>query len=461
MKRIFSNKDLWLLIWPLLVEQLLQITLGIADIFMVSSVGKAAVSGVSLVDQINILLTQIFAALGTGGAVVCAQYIGAGNEKMAEESAKHIIIIVFSIALFFLFTGLIFYRQILEMIFGGVEADVMKSSERYFFITLFALPGIALYSAAASLFRVQGNSRISMITALLVNVLNIGGNFILIYKMHCGVEGVAIPTFISRTSAAIVLLYFLYKGKSFKGKKSISIKGISKIDFQWHLTGKILKIGIPNGIENSTFQIGKIIVMSLVATYGTNAVAANAAANTLCSLEVFPAASVGLGMLTVVGQCMGAGEIEQAGYYTKKLMAIAFASMMILNIPFLFMAHKAMELFNMEHEVTEIGYIITFCHGFFALFIWPLSFTLPNALRAAGDATFTMIVSMISMWTVRVGLAYLFKYTGTFGLMEKMHWSLSYGVISVWLAMFIDWAVRSTFFIARFARGKWKLNRLI
>ena len=278
---IFSNRSLWLLIWPLLVEQLLQITLGMADVAMVSSIGEAAVGGVSLVDQINILLTQVFAALATGGAVVCSQYIGAKRKDMANESARQLLYTVTLFSLALLFIGLVFYRQILSLVFGKIEADVMQNSRLYFLITLFALPGIALYSAAAALFRAQGNSRVSMAIALLVNVLNIGGNAIMIYGLKCGVEGVAVPTLLSRTAAAFVLLAKLYRAKPSQENASsavLSIRGISRLHIEWSIVAKILKIGIPNGIENSAFQIGKILVLSLIATFGTGAISANASA---------------------------------------------------------------------------------------------------------------------------------------------------------------------------------------
>lgn len=459
---LFSNKQLWLLIWPLLVEQLLQITLGIADVFMISSRGEVSVSGVNLVDQINVLLTQLFAALGTGGAVVCSQYIGGKRRDMAEKTSCQLIYTTLIFSVFLLLIGVFFYKPILSFTFGDVEDSVMEASRKYFYITLFALPGIALYNACASLFRAQGNSRISMEIAFLVNVINIGGNAILIYGMGWGVEGVAYPTMISRTIAAVILFILLYSGKkNTDGSDVISIKGIHKIHFDWTIISRILKIGVPNGIEGSAFQIGKILVLSLTASYGTAAIAANSAANTLASLGVFPAASVGLGMLTVVGQCMGAGKPEQASYYTKKMMAIAYVGMWILDIPFLIFCRNVVGLYKLPELTTDIAFWMAFIHTAFGLFIWPVSFTLPNSLRAANDASFTMIVSMVSMWTVRIGLAYVFKYTDNFGVVEALNLHPAYGSIGVWIAMMIDWVVRSSFFCVRFARGKWKNRQLI
>ncbi len=456
---LFSNRDLWTLIWPLLIEQTLQITLGIADIIMVSSLGESAVGGVSLVDQINILLVNIFAALATGGAVVCSQYIGRTNMKMAEKTARQLLYAVTALAFIVMAICLPIRKPLLRLIFGSIEADVMAASQKYFFITLLALPGIALYNAAASLFRAQGNSRISMIVAALVNVLNIGGNAWLIYGMHCGVEGVAIPTLISRLIAAIILLVLLYRQK--QGEKVVSIRGIFHFEWDWHLVGRILKIGVPNGLENSMFQFGKILVLSLVSTFGTNAIAANAAANTIAGFEVIPGAAVGMAMLTVVGQCMGAGRSDQASYYTKKMLLIAIASMWVLNIPLLLSARWLLGFYHMSPQTTDMAWWMMFFHGFFGMLIWSFSFSLPNSLRAAGDATFTMIVSIVSMWVFRVGMSYIFARTQILGLVRFMNWDECYGAVGTWLSMNIDWAVRSAFFIGRFAGGKWKKARVI
>ena len=458
---IFSNRALWTLVWPLLIEQLLQITLGMADIIMVSSLGEASVSGVSLVDQLNILLTQIFAALATGGAVVCSQYIGSESNDMAEKTAKQLIYSISALALFILVSGVAFHRPILRLIFGQVEDSVMAASQKYFLITLLALPGIALYNAAAALFRAEGNSRISMLIALLVNILNIGGNAIMIYGLGCGVEGVAIPTLVSRTAAAIVLFVALYREKTGERNATISIKGISKVHFDWHLIGKILKIGVPNGLESSTFQIGKILVLSLITSYGTTAIAANAAANTLASFEVLPGAAIGLAMLTVVGQCTGAGRTDQASYYTKKLTGLAYAGFWVLNIPLLLSTWKILSLYGMSEETSKLAWLMTVWHGACGMLIWPLSFTLPNALRAAGDAAITMVISMISMWTVRVGLSYVLTFNHFFGLVERFGLPASFGAFSVWFAMIIDWIVRSVCFVGRFASGAWKTKKVI
>ncbi|MCR4712997.1 MAG: MATE family efflux transporter [Treponemataceae bacterium] len=446
MNHLFTKKDIWSLVWPLMIEQLLAITLGIADIIMVATLGESAVSGVSLVDSIFIFINQLFAALATGGSVVCSQYIGKGSPELASKTAKQLLITVFVSAAVVAAIGFFSMNGLLGALFGNIEPDVMQNASTYFFWMLVGLPSVAVYNACAALFRAQRNSRISMFTGFVINVLNIGGNAIMLYGLHSGVEGVAIPTFIARTTAAVILLVLLYEPRR---NQIFSIKGIIRTKPDVYLIKKILQIGVPNGLENSMFQLGKILVITLVATFGTGAIAANAASNTISAFEVLPASSIGLAMLTVIGQCMGAKRPDEAVYYTKRMMAAAYISMAALNVPLLLSARWLIGLYGMSPETTELGWQMLMCHGLTGIVFWPASFTLPNALRAANDARYTMIVSLISMWTVRVGLSYV--YANTFGL----------GAFGVWVAMSTDWVFRGLFFVIRFKSGKWKNRQLV
>lgn len=441
-------------------------SLGLVDIFMVSSLGEAAVSGVSLVDQINVLLTALFGALATGGAVVCSQYIGRKDCRNSQETAKQLLLVVTIVSLLIMVLGLFIYKPVLRLLFGNIEQDVMYASQRYFLISLYAIPGIALYNAAAALFRANGNSRISMYIAILVNVLNIGGNAIMIYGMHCYVEGVAWPTCISRTVAAIVLILLLYYEKGGRGadeetSRYISIKGLSKTRPSRELISKILKIGIPNMLENSSFQFGKVIVLNVVTLFGTGAIAANAAGNSLAGVEVIPGSALGICMLTVVGQCLGAGQKDQAVYYTKKLMLWAYVGFAALNIPFLLSSRWIISFLGLSEDTINAAWAIVMIHGVLGIIFWCASFCLPNALRAAGDAKYTMIVSMASMWIIRVGLSFVFQKTRLCGVMDRFNLPESYGAMCVWFAMISDWLVRITFFLARIASGKWLNKKVI
>ena len=454
---LFSNKALWVLIWPLLVETILQNTVGIADVFMVASLGEAAVSGVSLVDSINILFIMIFSALATGGAVVCSQYIGNKNMKKAEETARQLIYTVVLSAFILMTVLMVFHKPLLRITFGSIEDDVMYNARIYFVITLLCFIPLALYDACAALYRAQGNSRISMNVSFLVNGINIAGNALLIYGFKRGVEGVAIPTLVSRIAGAVILMVKLHNQKG----GELCIKGLGHIHLDWSLISKILKIGIPTGLENSVFQFGKVVVLSLISSYGTIAIAANAAANTMASLGIIPGQAIGIAMLTVIGQCIGAGRTDQAVYYTKKLMGITYAAMWMINVPFVIFLRDILGFYHLSPETTDLAYFMSIVHVASAMFIWPFSFTLPNSLRAANDAAFTMIVSMISMWTVRVGMSYVFKYTGCLGLLSYLGAASYYGAVGVWVAMIMDWCVRIVCFVVRFAGGKWKTRKLI
>ena len=450
---LFSNRDLFVLIWPLVVEQLLALMLGMVDIIMVGSLGEASVSGVSLVDNIQILLNSLFAALATGGAVVCSQYIGKRRLDLSSKTARQLLYTALALSLLAAAIGLLGRRAILPLVFGKIEADVMSEAQTYFAVMMFALPSMAVYNACAALFRAQGNSKVSMYISALVNALNICGNYVGIFVLRLGVFGAAVSTLMSRTAAAIILYVRLYRAKSGAAAEgasgtvvagAVSLRGILKIEIDAKIIKHILGIGIPNGIENSMFQIGKIVVLSLIATFGTSAIAANAAANTIAGFEVLPGMAIGLAMLTVVGRCAGAGRLEEAKAFTWKLMRATYASMSVLNVAILLFARPIVSLYGLMPETEGLAWNMLLCHGIFAIFIWPLSFTLPNSLRALNDAKFTMIVSMLSMWIIRVGLSYV------------LSWTTDIGALCSWIAMVADWVVRSIAFTVRFRREKWK-----
>ncbi len=351
--------------------------------------------------------------------------------------------------------GLLSYGPLLGGLFGAVTEEVMCNSRRYFLVTLFGLPGVAVYNAAAALFRAHGNSAVSMRVSVLANAVNVGGNALLLFGLGCGVEGVAIPTVVSRTLGAAVLLWRLRR-ESIVAGSMVDIRDLRRVRMDWPIVRKILAVGVPSGVENSMFQVGKIIVLSLIASYGTVAVAANAVTNTIASFEVLPGASVGLAMLTVVGRCVGAGRPDEASRYVRILMLSAYAGMWVVNVPLLLMANEIIGVYGLSGEVSELAWLMVLTHGLFGILIWPLSFTLPNALRASGQASFTMVTSLLSMWIVRVGLSYVFAGNGIFGLVEYMGWPESYGAEGTWLAMMGDWVVRSLLFVWCYKSGRWR-----
>ena len=451
---LFSNGDLFSLIWPLIVERLLTITVGMFDIMMVSSLGEAAVSGVSLVDNIQLLIENLFAALSAGGVVVCSQYMGKGRPDLSSKAARQLIYTVVLLAAGLGALGLAGRGALLPLVFGKIEADVMSEAQTYFVVMMFALLPMGIYNVCAALFRAQGNSRISMYTAALINVLNVCGNYIGIFVLGLGVFGAAVATLFSRMAAATILYAMLYRGKpgasgGAAAASAVSIRGILKVQLDPRLIKSILGIGIPNGIENSMFQLGKIVVLSLIATFGTGAIAANAAANTMIAFNVLPGMSIGLAMLTVIGRCAGAGRLEEAKAFAWKLVRVTYACMLVVDTTLLIFGRRILSVYNLQSENAELAWRMLFCHGFSGIFIWPLAFTLPNALRALNDAKFTMIASMLSMWIVRVGFSYI------------LAWTTRLGPLSVWIAMVADWVARAVVFTVRFRREKWKAKAML
>lgn len=440
----FSNHALVRLLVPLVIEQLLAVTIGMADTVMVTSVGEAAVSGISLVDSINILFIQVFSALASGGAIVTAQYLGRQERKNACIAAKQLLYATTALAAIIMAVALIFHRALLRLIFGNIDPAVMENAIVYFQLSAVSYPFLAVYNAGAALFRSMGNSKVSTLVSFLMNVVNIGGNAVLIYGFHWGVAGAATASLVSRAMAAVIMLVLICHKNN-----PIHIEKVWKPELHFDMIRRILKIGVPNGVENGMFQIGKLIVQGLVATFGTSAIAANAIANTIASFINTPGTAIQLGLTTVVGQCVGGRDYGQAVYYTRKLLWLTYGLMGVLNIAVFLVAGPLVGLFHLSAAAAADARAVLYTFTVASILIWPLSFSLPNALRAAGDARFTMIVSMVSMWVFRIGFSYLLGGAAKMGLM------------GVWVAMYIDWLVRSIVFTIRFARGKWKELRVI
>ena len=451
---LFDRQSLKKLIIPLIVEQFLSISMGLIDTLMVSSCGEAAVSGVSLVDSISVLLIQILSALATGGAVVCSQYIGKKMPKRARLSAGQLMFIMIVTSGAVMLLVLCSYRQLLRLIFGQIDADVMAAAETYFIISAISYPFLGLYNAGAALFRSVGNSRVSMYTSLVMNLINITGNAILIFGFGQGVFGAAVATLIGRVVAAIVILSLL--GRKKKDTDTEDEDEVNPLRLTWSdlrpqrdVIARILKIGVPSGVENGMFQVGKLLVSSLTATFGTAAIAANAVASNVAGFANIPGNAMGLAMVTVIGRCIGAGEKEQAKRYSKKLLWLAYLGIWFANVVMVVFVHPIVSLFSLSAEATAIAKQLLITFAICASCIWPLSFTLPNTLRAAGDAKYTMGVSVFSMWVFRVFSSYFFA--GTMGL----------GVLGVWIGMYVDWLFRTILFVIRYLRGKWLNKRVV
>ncbi len=437
--RLFSRNDLVRLIIPLIVDQFLQVAVGLSDSIMVARVGEAAVSGVSLVDTVMLLIINIFTALATGGAVIAGQYLGRKDPKTGCEATAQLFNFTFLFSIFIMILGYLGQNVILYHVFGKIEPEVMKDSRTYLLIVLSSIPMIAMYNAGAAIFRAMGNSNVTMKTSLLMNSINVFGNALLIFGFHCGVEGVAIPTVVSRGVACVVILILLNNQEH-----ELHILHPYPFKIKWNVLKKILYIGIPNGLENSMFQLGKIAVLSLVSGLGTASLAANAVGNNIANFAILPGMSFGFALLTVCAQCVGAGDFEQVKYYTKHMMRVEYLCLIASNLIVILALPFILSVYNLSDEAARYANDIILYHAACVVTIWPLSFTLPNTLRAAADVKITMVLSIISMWVFRFGFSYL--------LTMVFHM----GIFGVWVAMTIDWLVRGIFFVCRYKSGRWQ-----
>lgn len=443
-QHMFTNRMIRSLLIPVVLEQLLNSIMGTADTMMVSNVGSAAISAVSLVDSINILVIQAFSALAAGGAIVCAQYIGQQNQERANESARQVLFIITLISIVVSAICLGFKKPLLWLIFGSVEADVMRASEIYFFYTALSFPFIALYDAAASIFRAQDNTKGPMTISMISNIMNIVGNAIMIWGFHMGVAGAAIATLISRIFCALVVLIQLRRDR-----QPIVVRDYLKIRPDWPMIGRILGIGIPSGVENSMFQLGKLAIQSTVSTLGTVAIAAQAMTNILENLNGIAGIGVGVGMMTIVGQCMGANRKDEAVYYIKKLSVIAEVTIIVSCLLVFILTRPVTMLGGMEKTSADMCWHMVMWITIVKPIVWVSAFVPAYGLRAAGDVKFSMISSCAVMWLCRFCLSVLLIR------------GLGFGPMGVWIGMFADWTVRAVLFTWRFHSRKWLEHKVI
>ena len=441
---LFPRRALWMLLIPLIIEQMLNSLMGMVDTLMVSRVGAEAISAVSLVDSINNLVLQVFAAMAAGAAIICSQYLGRKDEKGCNDAAKQIVLTVVVISSVIMIIGVGFRKPLLHLIFGSVEEAVMTNAQMYFLITALSYPFIALFQAGAAFYRACGNSKFTMKTALIANVANIVGNTLFIFVLQMGAAGAAVSTLISRALCAFVVFYALRKPGY-----AIQLKNYFSIRPDLNLIVKILAIGVPSGIENGMFQFGKLAIQSTVSSLGTAAIAAQAMTIIFENVNGMAAVGIGIGLMTVVGQSIGAGRQEEAKYYIVKLAGYAEVAMIISCILVYIAARPVTVLAGMSEESTALCMQMILAITIVKPLLWVPSFTPPNGLRAAGDVRFSMITATLTMWLCRVARSiFVMRVVKT-------------GPIGVWYGMFADWGVRGVIFTIRFVRGKWLRFKVI
>ena len=440
----FSARDLRALIIPLIADSFLSILIGMADTVMVSTCGEAAVSGVSLVDTISNLLITLFSAFATGGAVVVSQYLGHGETDKAKDGAKNLIYISVIISVLMTIIILPIRFHIIDLLFGSIEQDVKIYTDQYFVPILISYPFLAVYSGLTAISRSERKSFRTMMVSILMNVINIGGNAILIYIVGLGPRGAGIASLASRIAGCVVMATLMMNKK-----EELNIRGLLKGPFSPYLIKRILRIGIPSGVEGAAFHIGKIMVQSLVASLGTSAIAINAVAGNYNSYANIPGNGINLAMITIVGQCRGQGNIKDVRYYTKLLTGLVFISTIILCIPFYIITPQVVSFYGLENSSIDIAIPICRLCLVMCVVLWPFAFSLPNMLKAVGDVKFILFASFTSMWVFRVGGAYLM--VKLFGM----------GVEAIWYAMYLDWLARGALYLFRVLGGKWEKMRVI
>lgn len=435
---LFTNQDLFKLFLPVIIEQFLEYLVGLADSIMVAHVGESAVSGVSLVDFVMALLISLFAALSTGGAVIAGQYLGKGQPEESREAANQLVWFAGAVSIVIMIIIYLLKPFILNGLFGQITNEVRQNANIYLMITALSIPFLALYNAGAAVFRTMGNSKLPMKVMLAMNIAHAIGNAILIYGFHFGTAGVALPTLLTRVAAAVIIIAL-----ALNKKQSIYLKKSLKHRFNWSMIKRILGIGVPYGLENGLFFLGRIIILSLVASFGTAAIAANAVSGTIVMFQVLPGIAIGLGLTVVISRCAGAGDYEQAKYYTKKIMGIMYAANVLCSAMVLALLPVILNVYGLSETATSLTRQIVWWHAVFTILIWPLAYTLPVTFRATGDAKFPMFVGILTMFLCRIALAYLL------GIYFNM------GMFGTWVAMFIDWIVKAVIFVYRYISGRW------
>lgn len=431
------------MILPLLMEQFLLMLVGLADTMVVSYAGEAAVSGVSLVNSFNTIFINLFTALASGGAVVVSQYIGRRDTKMASESSSQLLMAATVFAVLISIPVLIWKVPLLRLLFGKVEPDVMAACRTYLRISVYSFPALGIYNAGTALYRSIGKTSVTMKISIASNILNVVGNLIGVFVLHAGVAGVAYPSLIARTFSAVVITVLCFQEKE--------VRYVGKWIFQWNrdLLKRMLSIAIPNGVESGIFQFVKVALSSVVALFGTYQIAANGISQSIWSVAALISVTMGPVFITVIGQCMGAGDIQQAEYYFRKLtkltvcISIAWNTLIFLLTPFL------IKIFAVSDQTGRLILWLVLIHNVANAIVFPFADPLGKGLRAAGDAIFTMGISLFTTIGVRLIFSILLGIV------------LDLGVIGIALAMCLDWTVRGIIFWIRFRQGKWKTYKVI
>lgn len=443
-KKRFDNRALLALIVPIIIEQFLVLLVGIADSLMVSYAGEEAVSGVSLVDQLNSVFIRVFTALAAGGAVVASQYIGSRDDKSGSKAAGQLILITSILGAVSALAVLAFGRQIFGALFGSVEPGVLDAGLLYLRISAWSYLFLAVYNACAGLYRSMGKTRELMYVSIMMNAINVTGNAIGIFALHAGVLGVAVPSLISRAFAAVVMLKLAFSGQN---PIKVTVKNIFARDVS--MIRRILHIALPNGIEDGLFQLAKVALSSIVAIFGTVQIAAYGIAQNFWAMGALFPIAMGPAFITVIGQYMGARDIDGANYYMEKLLRFTYVGGIVWSLSFTVISPIILLVYSLNSGTRQLIILLIVLHNLFNALLAPCAFPLSSGLRAAGDVKFTMFAAIFSTVICRVAFSVLF------GIVLNM------GVVGVTIAMIIDWCVKAALIYRRYRGKKWTEFRVI
>ena len=441
---VFPNTRLKRLVMPLVIEQAALVVVGLVDAVMLSSIDHDAYSAISLVDMINNLISQIFMAIGAGGAILAAQFIGKKDRKSAVAIATQAGLLAIAVSLSLTLAALVFNGPLLRLLYPKVSGGIMGYSRIYFALVAASYPFYALYSCGCNLLYAQSNSRASMISSFTMYLSKVLMNLLFISVFRMGVWGIGLSTIISRAIGAFMTTHVLLHPDSLiHYERPFSIRRLLHID------RRMIRVAWPAAAENSLFLLGKLIVGMMVAGFSGIMIAANSAANTISTIVNVPTNALSLATITVVGQCVGAGKMEEARYNAMRLLKLTYiahffmsAALFALTVPLVGMLRLPAESSKAAIELLRVYFCLTFMFE-------PGAFGLPNSLRASGDNKYTMYASIFSMAVFRVGFSFLFTQV------------LNMGIHGIWYGMYIDWTVRTALFIRRYRSGKWERHVLV
>lgn len=440
----FSNQQLKKLIVPVVVEQFLALLVGLVDSLMISHAGEAAVSAVSMINQLNAVFVMLFSALAGGGAVIASQYIGNKDPKNGTLAASQLLMLSTVISLAVMGIVQVLAAAMVGGLFGAAEKAVLDNAMTYLRITACSIPFLAVYNACSGVFRSMGKTRIIMKVSIMMNTINVVGNAIGVFLLKAGVAGVAYPTLLSHIFAAAVMLALVRNREN-----TIHVDIHKALMWKPAMARRIFRVAVPNAIENGLFQLAKVALVSIVAGFGTVQIAANGVAQNFWSMSALFSMSIGQAYITVIGQYMGAGDPVGADYYMKKLLRITALGTLVWNILIIAATPLVLQFTGLSKETTDLIFLLVLIHDIPCPLFHPFAFPLSSGLRAAGDVKYTMYAAIFATVVCRLSFSLLFAV------------ALNMGVTGVAIAMVLDWVVKSILIATRYRSKKWQKFRLI